>query len=161
MNFVEVGIGSGIISIMLALRYKNANFIATDISKEALSIAAINIEKFNLTDRIDLREGSLLEPVSEHIDYLVSNPPYIQNDIKLESNLEYEPQNALYGGEVGDEIVKNLLDRVLSRNIKLFSCEFGYDQKGKIAHYLKDKKYTDLVFYKDLADFDRGFTLRL
>ena len=161
LTFAEVGIGSGIISIMLALKYPNAKFIAVDISSEALEIAKINIEKFSLENRIELRKGSLLEPISEHIDYLVSNPPYIENGVTLESNLDYEPQNALFGGEVGDEIIKELLDDVLSRNIKFFSCEMGYDQKGKISHYLKDKNYDDLVFYKDLANFDRGFTVRL
>ena len=161
MTFVEVGIGSGIISIMLALKFPNANFIAVDISTDALNIAKENIKKFNLEERIELRKGSLLEPIGEHIDYLVSNPPYIEDGVELESNLDYEPQNALFGGEIGDEIIKELLDEVLRRDIKFFSCEMGYDQKGKISSYLKDIKIKSLVFYKDLADFDRGFTLRL
>jgi len=161
ITFVEVGIGSGIISIMLAKKFPNAKIIAVDISSDALRIAKINVEKFKLEDRIELRLGSLLEPIDEHIDYLVSNPPYIENGVDLESNLDFEPQNALFGGEIGDEIINELLDDVLNRNIKFFSCEMGYDQKGKISHYLRNKNYDDLVFYKDLADFDRGFTLRL
>ncbi len=160
LRFAEVGIGSGIISIMLALYYKNASFIAVDISQDALDIAKINIERFGLADRIELRLGSLLEPISEDIDYLVSNPPYIENGIELESNLSYEPQNALFGGTIGDEIIKELLDEVLKREIKFFSCEFGYDQKDKIQNYLEDKKYKNLDFYKDYSDFDRGFTLK-
>ena len=161
INFVEVGVGSGIISILLAQKFPHANIIAVDISEEALEIARINIEKFGLENRIDLRLGSLLKPVSEKIDYLVSNPPYIENGVKLESNLDYEPQNALFGGEIGDEIIKQLLDEVLSRDIKFFSCEMGYDQKGKITKYLESKKNKKLEFYKDLSGFDRGFTLRL
>ena len=161
IQFVEVGVGSGIISIILALHYKNAKFIAVDISEEALRIARVNIEKFGLDSRIELRLGSLLEPVNEHIDYLVSNPPYIEDGVELESNLDYEPQNALFGGEIGDEIIKELLDEVLRRDIKFFSCEMGYDQKGKISHYLNNNNYKTLEFYKDYADFDRGFTLKL
>jgi len=161
MTFVEVGVGSGIISIILALRFKNAKFIAVDISEKALHVASKNISKFGLEDKIELRLGSLLDPITEKIDYLVSNPPYIANAEKLESNLSYEPQNALFGGEIGDEIVKSLLDEVLRREINFFSCEFGYDQKGKISTYLKDKQFTSLEFYKDLSDFDRGFTLGL
>ncbi len=161
LRFAEVGIGSGIISIMLALHYKNAGFIAVDISQDALDIAKINIEKFGLSERIELRLGSLLEPIDEEIEYLVSNPPYIENGVELESNLSYEPQNALFGGTIGDEIIKELLDVVLKREIKFFSCEFGYDQKDKIQNYLIDKNYESLDFYKDYSDFDRGFTLKL
>ncbi|QOY52866.1 peptide chain release factor N(5)-glutamine methyltransferase [Candidatus Sulfurimonas baltica] len=161
ITFAEVGVGSGIISIMLAKIFPNSNIIAVDISQEALDIAEINIKKFELQDRIELRLGSLLEPITEHIDYLVSNPPYIADNEPLEYNLSYEPQNALFGGTVGDEIVKELLDEALNRNINLFSCEFGYDQKDKIQSYLKNKKFDSLVFYKDLASFDRGFTIRL
>jgi release factor glutamine methyltransferase len=161
MTFVEVGIGSGIISIMLALHFKKAKFIAVDISQAALDIAKVNIEKFGLTERIELRLGSLLEPVEEKIDYLVSNPPYIANNAPLESNLSYEPQNALFGGEVGDEIIQKLLDEALKQKIRFFSCEMGYDQQDKIQNYLKDKKYKSLHFYKDLSEFDRGFTLKV
>ena len=161
MIFAEVGVGSGIISIILALHLPNAKFIAVDISQAALDIAKVNIEKFNLSDRIELRLGSLLEPVDEKIDYLLSNPPYIADDASLESNLSYEPQNALFGGTIGDEIIKELLNEVLKRNINLFTCEMGYDQKDKITAYLEDKIYKELVFYKDYSDFDRGFSLRL
>ncbi|WP_294966578.1 peptide chain release factor N(5)-glutamine methyltransferase [Sulfurimonas sp.] len=161
ITFVEVGIGSGIISIVLAQHYKNAKFIAVDISADALKIAKVNIEKFEMQDRIELRLGSLLEPVDEHIDYLVSNPPYIADEVLLESNLSYEPQNALFGGSIGDEIIQNLLDEVLKRNINFFTCEMGYDQKGKIRDYLITKDFENLEFYKDYSDFDRGFTLKI
>ena len=161
ITFVEVGVGSGIISIILAKQYKNAKFIAVDISQAALDIAAVNIENFSLSDRIELRLGSLLEPIDEQIDYLVSNPPYIEDGVALESNLSYEPQNALFGGEIGDEIIKELLDAVLKQRINCFSCEMGYDQKDKIQSYLKDKNFKSLEFYKDYSDFDRGFTLKV
>lgn len=161
LTIVEVGVGSGIISIMLCKFLPNAKFIAVDISQAALSVADKNIKKFSLEDRIELRHGSLLEPIKEKIDYLVSNPPYIADDALLESNLSYEPQNALFGGSVGDEIIKELLDGVLRAEINLFSCEMGYDQKDKIQNYLNNRSLESLVFYKDYSDFDRGFTLRL
>ncbi len=161
LTFVEVGVGSGIISIMLAKHFKNAKFIAVDISQDALNIAKKNIEKFSLEERIELRLGSLLDPVEEHIDYLISNPPYIANDAKLEHNLSYEPQNALFGGDIGDEIIKKLLNEVLKLGINLFTCEIGYEQKGKITQYLQNTKISTLKFYKDLSGFDRGFTLKV
>jgi release factor glutamine methyltransferase len=161
LTFAEVGVGSGIISIMLAKHLSNAKFIAVDISQKALDVAKKNIEKFDLGDRIELRLGSLLEPIDERIDYLVSNPPYIEDGVSLESNLSYEPQNALFGGRVGDEIIKELLDEVLKQKISYFSCEMGYDQQDKIQRYLEEQKFKSLDFYKDYSDFDRGFTLQL
>ena len=161
ITFVEVGVGSGIISIILAKNLPNARFIAVDISKKALSVAKKNIEKFGFEDRIELREGSLLEPIDEKIDYLVSNPPYIANNEILESNLSYEPQNALFGGDIGDEIIQKLLDEVLKQKIKFFSCEMGYDQKDKIRFYLQNKEIKSLEFYQDYSSFDRGFTLKV
>lgn len=161
ITFVEVGVGSGIISIVLAQHFKNAKFIAVDISLDAIKIARENLKKFSLHERVELRHGSLLDKVDEKIDYLVSNPPYIAQDAILEFNLSYEPQNALFGGEVGDEIIKNLLDEVLRREINFFTCEIGYDQKDKIQNYLKNTSFNSLEFYKDYSEFDRGFTLKI
>ncbi len=161
LTFVEVGVGSGIISVILARHFLNARFIAVDISLAALDIAKVNVDKFGLSERIELRLGSLLEPITEKIDYLVSNPPYIEDGVALESNLDYEPQNALFGGKVGDEIIKELLDEVLKQKIKFFTCEMGYDQQDKIRTYLENKNIESLEFYKDYSSFDRGFTLKV
>ncbi|HEX5671077.1 MAG TPA: HemK/PrmC family methyltransferase, partial [Sulfuricurvum sp.] len=160
LTFVEVGAGSGIISILLALHLPNARFIAVDISPKALCVARRNIEAFGLGERIELREGDLLSCVDERIDFLVSNPPYIANDASLEHNLSYEPQNALFGGTVGDEIIQRLLDEVYVRLIPVFACEMGYDQRVKVQEYLKSFAVQSLEFYKDLASFDRGFILK-
>lgn len=160
MTVVEVGVGSGIISILLAIHLPNARFIAVDISARALAVARRNIESFALGERIELREGNLLSCVDEQIDLLVSNPPYIAHDVPLESNLSYEPQNALFGGEIGDEIIRALMDEVYNRRIPLFACEMGYDQRLKVQEYLKSFAVQSLDFYTDLAGFDRGFTLK-
>lgn len=160
ITIVEVGVGSGIISILLALHLPNARFIAVDISPRALAVARRNIATFGLEERIELREGDLLSCVDETIDLLVSNPPYIAHDAPLESNLSYEPQNALFGGEIGDEIIRRLLDEVYARGITLFACEMGFDQRGKVQEYLKNFAVQSLEFYTDLASFDRGFILK-
>lgn len=160
ITIVEVGVGSGIISILLALHLLNARFIAVDISPKALAVARRNIEAFGLSERIELREGDLLSCIDEKIDLLVSNPPYIAQDAPLESNLSYEPQNALFGGDVGDEIIQRLLDEVYKRRIPMFACEMGYDQRVKVQEYLKSFAVQSLDFYTDYASFDRGFVLK-
>ena len=159
LTIVEVGVGSGIISTILAQELPHAKIIAVDISPKALKVARKNIEAFGLGERIELREGDLLEPITEKIDILVSNPPYIADGEPLESNLDYEPDLALFGGTIGDEIIQRLLDETLQRKIPCFACEMGYDQKAKVENYLNDR-YSSLKFYKDLAGYDRGFVLQ-
>ena len=159
LTIVEVGVGSGIISTVLAQELPMAKIIAVDISPDALKVAKKNIEAFGFGERIELRQGDLLEPISEKIDILVSNPPYIAEDELLENNLDYEPDLALFGGVIGDEIIQRLLDETITREIPYFACEMGYDQKVKVQNYL-DNRYDELAFYKDLAGHDRGFVLK-
>lgn len=160
ITIVEVGVGSGIISIVLAQHLPKARFIAVDISPDALKIAAKNIKAYGLETRIELRQSNLLASVDEKIDFLVSNPPYIAKSAPLKRNLDYEPDLALFGGAVGDEIIQRLLDETMSRAIPYFACEMGYDQKSKVENYL-DGRYLTLKFYEDLAGLDRGFVLKI
>lgn len=160
VTITEVGVGSGVISIVLAQHLPHARIIAVDISEAALNVARKNIEAFGLEERIELRRSDLLENVPETIDLLVSNPPYIAADAKLEKNLDYEPQNALFGGEIGDEIIRRLIDQADVRQIPLFACEMGYDQQPKVAAYIDGMGFESIAFYKDLAGFDRGFVLK-
>lgn len=160
-SFVEVGIGSGVISIVLAQHLENASFLATDISADAIAIAKKNIELKQMQERIKIIQTDLLSGIDSKIDILVSNPPYIANDVELESNLDYEPQNALFGGDVGDEILQRLIDEAVRRDVRILACEMGYDQKQKIEVYCKDMKMKSLEFYSDYAGHDRGFILEL
>ena len=160
-SFVEVGVGSGIISIVLAQHLPRASFLATDISADAIKIAKKNLELKEMQERVEIVQTDLLEGVDKKIDVLVSNPPYIENGVKLESNLDYEPQDALYGGDVGDEILQRLIDEAMRRDVRILACEMGYDQKAKIEAYCEDKAIRSLEFYKDYAGHDRGFIMHI
>ena len=158
-TIVEVGTGSGIISIILALHAEDAKIIAADISGDSLDVAKLNAQKYGVLDKIEFRKSNILDCIDENIDILVSNPPYIRKDEVLEKNLAYEPDIALFGGEIGDEILKLLIDETIERKIKVLMCEMGYDQKDKVENYLK--KYSKKAkFYKDLSGIDRGFLLQ-
>jgi len=91
---------------------------------------------------------------------LVSNPPYIAEDFLLESNVvDYEPKEALFGGRVGDELLKQIIVQAKARNIRFLACEMGYDQKEPILDFVNQLGVQSLTFYKDLAGFDRGFVI--
>ena len=81
---VEIGTGSGIISVMLAVLLKNIKIIAVDINEKALNLAKQNAQKFGVLERIDFRFSNLFEKVDEKdIFMVVSNPPYIKDDYVL------------------------------------------------------------------------------
>ena len=97
---------------------------------------------------------------SEKFDACVSNPPYIADDYKLPQNVKFEPSNALFGGNIGDELLKDIIRQCDQREIPYLICEMGYDQKKPLTKYVKDNfKYKSLEFYQDLEKFDRGFEL--
>jgi len=157
-NIIEVGVGSGVISIMVALLVPDIKITATDISKEALNVAKINIDRYNLTDKITLIHTSMLEGIAESFDILLSNPPYIPQDTKLESNIiDYEPHTALFCEGDGTKMLKDLVVTAQDRGIQIAGCEMGYDQKESMERFFIQKGITNYKFYKDYASLDRGF----
>jgi len=155
----EIGVGSGIVSIMLATLLPSAEIFATDISFDALKVAKINAKKHSVSNKIRFVNCNLIEKIDKKIDILVSNPPYIKRGEELDKNLSYEPELALFGGEKGDEILKQIIDEAVKREVQVLVCEMGYDQKDKIANHLKQYNLK-ADFYKDLAGFERGFVVK-
>jgi len=154
-KIAEIGTGSGIISIVLAIHFPEIKIIATDISKEALMVAKKNAKKFNITN-IDFYQTSLLDNIDEKIDLLISNPPYISKSYPLTQDVLKEPHIALFGGEKGDELLKEIINLVFKKNIKRCALEMGYDQKKSLQDYLQKKGAKNIEFYEDFAMLDRG-----
>jgi len=153
----EIGTGSGVVSIMLAMELKDVTIIASDISQEAIDIAKINAKKFKVEDKIKFVKTNYLDNIYDEFDMIISNPPYIEDGLKLEQNLSYEPQNALFGGKVGDEMLKDIIDIWIVKKSPYLLCEMGYDQKDSLTKYLTNMDIKEFYFYKDLAGLDRGF----
>ena len=159
-TIAEIGVGSGAISIVLARKFPNLKVVATDISTKAIEIATINIDRFNLKDRVEIIKSNLLDEVDRDIELVVTNPPYIADSFKLEKNIiKYEPKEALFGGVVGDELLKEIVLDIKERDIKYLACEMGYDQKESMEEFFKQNKIKSFKFYQDLAGFDRGFII--
>lgn len=158
-HIVEIGCGSGIVSIMLAQLIPEARITAIDISEDALHVSRHNAYKHGVSERICFIEGSYLDGVEGAIDMIVSNPPYIANEASLGIGLSYEPSLALYGGTKGDEMLKHIIDLFCEHHVKRLVCEMGYDQREAILDYAHQKGL-EVSFYKDLAGLDRGFWIR-
>ena len=155
----EIGVGSGAVSIALARKFPQLQVVATDISEAALGYARRNIQRHGLEDRIRLVRNDLMEGLEENFDLVVSNPPYIARDFPLPEPVRKEPGEALFGGERGDEVLRQILESVKERNIPRLVCEMGYDQRERIVGHCRDLGLPEPEFYKDLAGLDRGFVL--
>ena len=158
-SVAEIGVGSGVLSISIA-KECDVTIEASDISKEAIEVAKKNIEKFKLEDKIVIKNCSMLDCLDTP-ELLISNPPYIDPEFKLEKNiLDYEPHCALFAPKGGVEILHNILDIIKEKRIKYAVCEMGYDQRESIKEYiLKINLDREVSFYKDISGHDRGFVL--
>ncbi len=157
---IEIGVGSGIISVMLALLIDDISIVAVDINDKALELAKRNAIKHGVDRKIEFIKSDLYENVADdRYDMCISNPPYIANDFKLDKNVEHEPSNALFGGNRGDELLEKIIDQTSKKNIKYLYCEMGYDQKNTLNKYFENYNIENLEFYQDLDKLDRGFTV--
>lgn len=160
-QIAEIGVGSGAISVVLARKFPKLNIIATDICDTPIEVAGKNIETFGLGEQIELRKSNLIDEVSETLELVVSNPPYIAEDFLLKSNVvDYEPKEALFGGNVGDELLKEIILDVKERDIRYLACEMGYDQKDPLQEFVNKIGVEYIKFYQDLAGIDRGFVIK-
>lgn len=166
-TIADVGTGSGAIAIALAKHIPHSRVIATDISEKALAVARENAGAHQVADRIEFRQGDLLEPIAhERLRYLVSNPPYI-SDAEwrgVEPNVkDYEPQSALRGGADGLRYLRELIEkgRPLLDNPGQLVLESSSSQKQAIlklaesadgwtnAHVLADHEHLPRVLVCD------------
>jgi len=77
ITILDVGTGSGVIGLSLAVKFPQANVCAIDISEDALSLARENAAQLRLSERVRFQKSNLLENVSERFDLIVANLPYI------------------------------------------------------------------------------------
>jgi release factor glutamine methyltransferase len=111
---LDIGTGSGAIALSLAAEGSFTRVVATDVSQEALAVAQQNAHRIGLGDRVELREGSLFEPLhaGEQFTVIVSNPPYVadtERDTLAPEVREHEPATALFAGNDGLSVIKSLL----------------------------------------------------
>lgn len=112
-RILDIGTGSGCIAIGCALAFEEAEVDAVDVSDEALNVAQKNVERYELTHRMQLVKSDLFNSLSpdRKYDLIVSNPPYVsQADIDdLPQEFHHEPALGLYGGGDGLDLVRQML----------------------------------------------------
>lgn len=156
IDIVDLGCGSGCISVVLK-KQLDCNIDAVDISDAALKVAKENA-KINNVD-INFYQGNMLEPLNKKYDLIISNPPYISYDEKIEDIVKNnEPNIALYAEDNGlyfyKEIIKNSYQYLKEKFMMAF--EIGCTQKEELIKFAK-KYYNDADIWveKDLQNRDR------
>jgi release factor glutamine methyltransferase len=155
---VDLGAGSGIVAISLALECPAATVFAVDLSADALGVARNNAGR--LGARVEFREGDWFSPLNgECFDLIVSNPPYVADgDPHLVLNgLPFEPQMALTDGADGLDCIRRIVDDApahLSPGGWLL-FEHGYDQGEASRNLLTAAGFKAASTFPDLAGIDR------
>lgn len=149
-RFADLCTGSGCIAISICGERSDVSGVMVDLSPKALEIAKENARSIGVSDRLTAIEADILcdDPLSEPLDLIISNPPYIPADVIAEyPSLAYEPRMALDGGEDGLRFYRALIDRY-ARFLKpegVFVFEIGYDQRQSVIALAENAGFTCTV----------------
>jgi ribosomal protein L3 glutamine methyltransferase len=113
-HILDIGTGSGCIAIAAALAFPRARVDATDIAPEALAVAARNVARYGLGDRLALHLADVFPTEQTHAtqyDLILANPPYVPEAEMAELPDEYrhEPRAALVADESGLAVIRRIL----------------------------------------------------
>lgn len=160
IRVLDIGAGSGIISIMLA-KLAEANVTAVDISPNALYVLKKNISLHNMKGKVKPVLGDLF-PKRKHskFDMIVSNPPYIpEKEWKtLDSCVKsFEPKLALTPGEDGFSIIRRIAEesKFFLANKGLLLMEIGWNQSHTVQDILNASGFSNIEFTNDYSGIPR------
>src|SRR5437870_9418897 len=106
---VDVGTGSGVIAVSLAVRHPQIEVWAVDKNPEAVALARANAERNGVADRVHVVQGDLLEPVPGKADVVVANLPYLSDSLH-DATYDAEPPDAVYAPGDGLDPYRRLLN---------------------------------------------------
>jgi release factor glutamine methyltransferase len=167
-EILDVGVGSGVISVTIACELPEVWLTAVDISQDAIGTARRNAALHEVGGRVNFIKSDIFSnlPQDTKYDLILSNPPYISEKEYAELSPEVlaDPKISLLGGVDGLDIIRKLIsdapDYLKPKGRLLF--EIGYNQAEIAAEISEmDKRYQSLAIIKDLNDVDRVVILRV
>ena len=155
LQILDLGSGTGCIGLTILSLYNNSHCEFVDISEEALEVCSKNAKELNLIKRCKFNISNWFLHISGKFDVIVSNPPYISEEYKLDKEVLYDPEQALFAGKDGldayRQIIPNLKDHLKCQGLAIL--EIGYDQKESVLALNND--LTVIETMKDLGGNDR------
>ena len=109
MRIADVGTGSGAIAVALAVNRPEVEIWATDTNEDAVALARANAERLGVSDRVHVVQGNLLDPLSEPVDLVVANLPYLPQS-EHDPRYDDDPEDAVYAPGDGLGPYRRLLD---------------------------------------------------
>jgi release factor glutamine methyltransferase len=161
-RILDVGVGSGVIAVTMALEAPTCHVVALDISTDALAVARRNGTQLCRGFRIEFRQSNFFEAMrdSERFDLIISNPPYIAEPdyAGLMPEVLADPKVAMTAGEDGLDAIRVIIanaPKYLAAQGRIM-FEIGYGQAEKIAQLTEqDSRYESINIIRDLNDIDR------
>ena len=147
-TILDVGTGSGVIALSLAKKFRDAQIVGVDISEDALALAKENANRLCLSERVQFVKSDLLRDIEGAFDLVIANLPYISTQDRhlLSREVLHDPEIALFAGQRGDEVIRELIEqappRLRARG--LLALEIGFDQAESLFELLTQKKYHDI-----------------
>ena len=158
-SIIDIGTGSGCIAISIA-KNKNVNVHAIDISNTSIKLAKKNAEFHGVSINF-LNIDILTENISNKVDIVVSNPPYVLKKEKKHMNknvIDYEPEIAIFVDDNNPflfyKIIAKKAKKILNRNGKIY-FEINENYSEEVMKILKDYGYVNIKLKKDINDRDR------
>jgi len=166
IKILDLGTGSGAISIAILKHLNNARALAVDVSDAALALAKRSAVRHGVANRVSFIESDWFEKIDGRFDFILSNPPYIDTAAMAQLPKEvshYDPAIALCGGPDGleayREICKHAAAFLAPDGFLVF--EIGYDQGRTVPDILRKAGFSMINIYKDLAGHERMVTAQL
>jgi release factor glutamine methyltransferase len=158
-RILDVGTGSGVIALSLAAKFPEAQVYAVDISDEALALALENAARLGLQECVRFANSHLLRAVDNTFDLIVANLPYVATADRptLSREVLRDPGVAVFGGERGDELVRELIEAAPARLRPggLLALEVGIGQADGLVSLLAEKNFHDIEAIRDYGGVKR------
>lgn len=160
-DVLDLCTGSGAVAVTLALEMPQARVWATDLSREALAVAARNVEAHKVGERVHLAWGDLfaaLEP--RRFDLIVANPPYVGTErgpAPEEAVVLHEPSMALFAGPDGMEILRRLIAEAPDWLVEggCLALEVAAGQSEGVEALMQERGFRDTGLVCDLQGLPR------
>lgn len=160
-KILEIGCGSGCVSVSLAYYLKESKVFAMDILQKALETSARNAAALEVADRTEFFRHDIMQgfpEIEDGVDVVVSNPPYIPSkDIEeLEKKVKaFEPRTALDGGADGLDFYRKIAACAKINSGGMLAFEVGFDQAEAVKKILHECEYKNIESVKDLSGIER------